>query len=445
MNHAATLQAMAIFILFLITAINCGSSKLSVKLQEWLTGLKTIALVLIGILGLVHLVKDYDTPGTPPYDNFRRDGNRSHGGGDGGSGGNTWGEFGVAILTGLWSYDGWNNLNLATEELKDPVTNLPRSIFIAVPLVTLCYVFANVGYLSVLRMDQIVDYENDSGVEGFATVFGKVALGAAGTVILPVCIALSTFGAANGSAFSGGRLVHAAAVNGDFCSCMAELLSFGGDPSPVRALLFQSSIAVLLVLAGDFEALVAGFNVAAWTFYLQAGATVLVGRQQQRSFVNFLDAYVLEDAHAYCSRQQRAAPLCTHRSVRMCRWWLSWWLAARISIPTADTHLLCRLATCTLPTRLTQAVSCLLVLRWREPDLPRPVKVWTAAPIVFMLIAFMLIIATIKEQPAESAVAIAGVLTAVPVYYGSNWLRARGYLGEASGVAGKRLHARSPD
>lgn len=84
--------------------------------------------------------------------------------------------------------------------------------------------------------------------------------------------ALSTYGAANGSAFSGGRLVYAAAINGDFSSCLGELLSWGkdGSPVPARALFFQTSIAIMMVMAGDFENLLAGFNVAAWTFYLQA-------------------------------------------------------------------------------------------------------------------------------------------------------------------------------
>jgi L-type amino acid transporter 9 len=38
--------------------------------------------------------------------------------------------FGVATLAGLWSFDGWNNLNLVTEELKDPSHNLPRAVLL---------------------------------------------------------------------------------------------------------------------------------------------------------------------------------------------------------------------------------------------------------------------------------------------------------------------------
>ena len=59
-------------------------------------------------------------------------------------------DIGFAFYGGLWAYDGWNNLNYAVEELKDPLRNLPRSIIFGLPLVTICYVLIIVAYLTVM-------------------------------------------------------------------------------------------------------------------------------------------------------------------------------------------------------------------------------------------------------------------------------------------------------
>ena len=79
------------------------------------------------------------------------------------------------------------------------------------------------SYFAVLRVDQIADFEAGSAVDGFVTNFGTAMLGDWGLVLLSICIALSTFSAANGSAFSGGRLLYTAALNGDFPKALTKL------------------------------------------------------------------------------------------------------------------------------------------------------------------------------------------------------------------------------
>ncbi len=69
-------------------------------------------------------------------------------------------------------------------------------------LVILCYLMANVAYVAVLPLDQIVNFQSGNPVEGFATTFGDTTMGFAGQILLPLLIAASAFGAANGTLFS---------------------------------------------------------------------------------------------------------------------------------------------------------------------------------------------------------------------------------------------------
>ncbi|XP_026517262.1 large neutral amino acids transporter small subunit 2-like, partial [Terrapene carolina triunguis] len=62
----------------------------------------------------------------------------------------------LAFLQGSFAYGGWNFLNYVTEELVDPYRNLPRAIFISIPLVTFVYVFANVAYVTAMSPQELL-------------------------------------------------------------------------------------------------------------------------------------------------------------------------------------------------------------------------------------------------------------------------------------------------
>ena len=66
------------------------------------------------------------------------------------------GRIATAFYSGLWAYDGWNNLNYVTEEIINPKRNLPLSIIIAIPMVTICYLLVNISYLAVMSPSEMM-------------------------------------------------------------------------------------------------------------------------------------------------------------------------------------------------------------------------------------------------------------------------------------------------
>lgn len=87
-----------------LAAVNCLNVRLSMSVQVFFTFTKLVALALIVGGGIVMLARGQ----TENFDNAFEDTNLGIN------------PIGIAFYQGLWSYDGWNNLNYVTEELKRP-------------------------------------------------------------------------------------------------------------------------------------------------------------------------------------------------------------------------------------------------------------------------------------------------------------------------------------
>ena len=266
-----TVQLASSLLLLALVAVNATSVHLATWLQSSTTAFKVLALVLIAGIGLVALAAGPGGPDSPAAQNFERPFEGK---------GTSFKSFGVAVMAALWGFDGWSNLNMVTEEVIAPERTLPRATILASTIATLSYVLANVAYLALLHQDQIVDFNASLPVEGFVSQFGAAAFGDAGEWVLPLFIAVSTFGAANGSLFSGARLLQKAAENGDLPAALA-VLHGTAHPVPARATAVQGVLGLLLVLLGDFESLLTYFSVAAWIFYMLAVSSLFLLRRRE--------------------------------------------------------------------------------------------------------------------------------------------------------------------
>ncbi|XP_023037087.1 b(0,+)-type amino acid transporter 1 isoform X5 [Drosophila willistoni] len=185
------------------------------------------------------------------------------------------GSIATAFYTGLWAYDGWNNLNYVTEEIKNPSKNLPRSIIIGIPLVTLCYALINISYLAAMSPQEMI--ESDA----VAVTFGNRILGALAW-LMPLSVTISTFGSANGTLFAAGRLCFAASREGHLLDILSYVHVRRLTPAP--GLIFHSLIASAMVLHGTIDSLIDFFSFTAWIFYGGAMLALIVMRYTKPNY-----------------------------------------------------------------------------------------------------------------------------------------------------------------
>ncbi|XP_076855182.1 b(0,+)-type amino acid transporter 1 [Brachyhypopomus gauderio] len=226
----------------LITIVNCLSVKLANYVQNFFTAAKLLIIIIIVVSGIVLLAKGNTQ-------NFRNafEGTTT-----------SFGAIGLAFYNGLWAYDGWNQLNFITEELKDPYRNLPLSIIIGIPLVSVCYVLVNIAYFTVMKPSELLQSP------AVAVTFGDRVLEPLSWLV-PLFVVFSTFGAANGSCFTSGRLTYVAGREGH----MVKLLSYISLRyyTPAPALLFNGILSIFYVIPADINTLINYFSFAQWMFY----------------------------------------------------------------------------------------------------------------------------------------------------------------------------------
>ena len=65
------------------------------------------------------------------------------------------------------------------------------------------------------------------------------------------------------------------------------------------------------------------------------------------------------------------------------------------------------------------AAAAVLVLRRKQPDRPRPVRVWgyPVVPVLFVLASLVILANALREHPGPTGLAFGIILLGIPVYY----------------------------
>ncbi|XP_068595879.1 asc-type amino acid transporter 1 [Brachionichthys hirsutus] len=246
--YIATRLLATICVLFL-TWVNCSSVRWATRIQDIFTVGKLLALGLIIVVGFVQIFRGHYGALRPAEAfEFRQD--------------PSVGQIALAFLQASFAYSGWNFLNYVTEEVVEPRKNLPLAIYISIPLVTLVYTMTNIAYFSSMTPEELL------ASNAVAVTFGEKLLGMFSWV-MPISVALSTFGGINGYLFTSSRLCFSGAREGHLPHLLAMIHL--KNCTPIPALLVCCIATVVILCIGETHNLI---NYVSFINYLSYGVTI---------------------------------------------------------------------------------------------------------------------------------------------------------------------------
>lgn len=180
--------------------------------------------------------------------------------------------FGAALVGSLFASDAWNNVTFAAAEVQNPQRNLPLALVLGTGMVSLLYILANLGYMSVLPVQGAAGAETvlERGIafateDRVGTAAMEVMFGPLGATLMAVAILISVFGCNNGLILAGGRVFYAMARDGLFFRKAGTL---NANRVPATALILQAAWTALLCLTGTYGQLLNYVIFAALVFYV---------------------------------------------------------------------------------------------------------------------------------------------------------------------------------
>lgn len=181
----------------------------------------------------------------------------------------------TALISIMWTYDGWADLSFMGGEVKDPQRTLPTALILGTLCVMLVYLVVNIGFMYLLPLPQMAQSKLIA-----ATAAGRIPLfGGFGAAVIAAVVMVSTFSGLNGSMMTGPRIFFAMADRGLFFRAVARVSPRFKSPSV--AIWLATVLGVVYVLQNDFAQLADKFILGIWPFYALAVAGVYTLRRKR--------------------------------------------------------------------------------------------------------------------------------------------------------------------
>lgn len=242
MNDIA-IKAVAIAVIFLLSAINYFGVKQGSNLQSLFTLGKIVVIVFIILAGFglgSRIPEHYVTRNIMNSDISVN-------------------SFFLALVAGLFAFGGWHMVTYSSEETINPKKTIPRALMLGTLIVTLCYIALNAVYMYILPLDKVA-----SSTRIAADAADAVA-GFGGGAFMSGLVVFSTFGALSGIILCGPRVYYSMARDGLLFRWFAEIHE--RYRTPHRALVIQAAWSSVLVATGTYRTLFTRVVFTEWIFF----------------------------------------------------------------------------------------------------------------------------------------------------------------------------------
>ena len=176
--------------------------------------------------------------------------------------------FAVSLIYVTYAYSGWNAASYISGELKDAQRNLPKALFIGTLIVMCIYTVLNYVFLYSVPIPEL------KGVVEVGYLSANKIFGVQVGQFMSLVIALLLISTISAMVLAGPRVMKS--MGTDIKGLRFFAIS-NKNNVPYVAIIFQSIIAIVLVLTSSFESLITyvGFTLNLFTFLTVAGIFIL--------------------------------------------------------------------------------------------------------------------------------------------------------------------------
>jgi amino acid transporter len=238
-----------------VTAINIWGTRKSSDVQNVTTVIKVGLIVVLGtVLLVLGFSKSTHAAEIPALLGTTQSGYALFSG------------IGLAMITVLWAYEGWQFGTYSAGEVQNPQRNFPRTFLLGSLILMGLYLFAVVAYLVALGPAQAAQSD------AIAATAARAVLGSWAGKFVAATILISTFSSTNSVMLTAPRVFFAMANDNLFFKKLAEVSPRFGTPA--AAILALGIWSCILASAAGFAKLAGGAIFIGWIFYGLGAASI---------------------------------------------------------------------------------------------------------------------------------------------------------------------------